>query len=258
MGNKRAAEEAYRKAIQLKPDFAEVYTHLSPLLKESGRTSEAEAVLRQGVEHCPKAPRIHSYLGQLLTELRRNSEALQQFRLAVDIMPSYSEARVGMAAQQRIASRNDSGLLGEAIRNNSLAIEFDPDNESAYFGLGLCYRDRGDWKNAESSFREAIRCDDHMGASWFYRAVALRHLGADSEEILASLRNAESNGHKRLYVKLECAKVFAAGGYTADALAALRDAAKANGGTLPRKLVVDPAFTVIRKHNEFLQLTTSG
>ena len=258
MGNAREAEQAYRKALELEPDFAEVYTYLSPLLKANGRASDSEAVLRQGLEHCPKAPRIHSYLGQLMTEQRRNAEALYHYKIAVELMPSYSEARVGLAVQQRLSSRlssqKDAGLLAEAIRNNCLALEFDPGNESAYFGLGMCYREREDWKNAELSFREAIRCDPRMGAAWFYRAVALRHLGADSEEVLAALETAEIDGYKRFPVKLECAKVFAEGGYTADAFAALRDAAKVNGGLLPYNIARDPAFRSIKGHKEFVEL----
>jgi tetratricopeptide (TPR) repeat protein len=254
MGDLPKAEEAYRKALSLKPDLVVVYTYLSVLLETDNRPSDAEAVLRQGVKCCPMAPRIHSYLGQLLTQQRKNPDALYHFQIAVQLMPSYSEAQVGLAAQQRLLSRKDSDLLDEAIKNNKLALEFEPGNESAYFGLAMCYRQREDWKNAVSTFGEAIRCDPKMGAAWYYCAEAQRHLGVDTEEVLASFRRAEANGYNRFRVQLECAKVFAEGGYISDAFAALQAAATARG-VLPYGVAKDPAFSSIRSDKRFLELT---
>jgi Flp pilus assembly protein TadD len=50
-GNYREAEEALRKAVSLKPNFAEGYYHLGNFLKSQGKESEAQEAFRKAKQY---------------------------------------------------------------------------------------------------------------------------------------------------------------------------------------------------------------
>ena len=53
LGNLQEAELAYRKTIEIKPDYADVYLNLGILLKNIGKLKEAELSTRKAIEHNP-------------------------------------------------------------------------------------------------------------------------------------------------------------------------------------------------------------
>ena len=56
------AETSYRKAIALKPDYAEAHNNLGNILKEQGKLDESEACFRQAIELKPDFAEAHSNL----------------------------------------------------------------------------------------------------------------------------------------------------------------------------------------------------
>ncbi|MEO7029235.1 MAG: tetratricopeptide repeat protein [Acidobacteriaceae bacterium] len=197
LGDLAGAKEMYEKAIELGPDIAAAYCFLARLLERKGDRKEAEKVLRKAAGRCPKDAHVHSYLGQILGSTRRNVEALDEFATAVKLMPSYVEARVGLAMQQRILGRNDAQLLEEAIKNNRKAVENDPGCASGYYGLGMCYMSKKDWETAEENFQEATRCNSKMGTAWYHRALANHYSRGALVQTLLYLVQAEQSGYDR-------------------------------------------------------------
>ena len=53
LGKLKDAELSNRKAIKLKPDYAEAYSNLGILLKDLGKLKEAEIITRKAIELKP-------------------------------------------------------------------------------------------------------------------------------------------------------------------------------------------------------------
>ena len=63
LGRLDEAEASYRKAIALKPDYAEAHNNLGNTLQEQGRLDEAETSLRQAITLKPDYAEAHNNLG---------------------------------------------------------------------------------------------------------------------------------------------------------------------------------------------------
>jgi tetratricopeptide (TPR) repeat protein len=197
LGDFAGAKKLYEKAIELRPDMPEPYGFLARLLERKGDRKEAENVLRKAAERCPNDAHVHSYLGQILGSTHRNGEALHEFAIAVELKPSYAEARVGLAMQQRILGRNDAHLIEEAIKNNRIAVEIDPELASGYYGLGMCYMRKKDWESADENFQKATSCNPKMAPAWFHRALANYYGKGPLFETLKYIVQAEKSGYDK-------------------------------------------------------------
>jgi len=199
------AEKAYRKAIELGPNMPEAYAYLSKLLQEMKRSEdEVEQILRDGIAVFPENARLRSFLGSFLSgkEQKRNREALEQFEKAISYEPSYIEARVGLAAQERLLRRNNPQLLDRAIENNNRVIEVDPNVPEAHFGLGLCYLNKASvaphderihyFQLAAHSFDKATKLRPDYAAAYYHRAIAIEQSAGSRTEAIQCAEKART------------------------------------------------------------------
>ena|SRR3989442_2415319 len=88
LGEKEAAREAFRKAIELDESYAEAHFNLGLLLATDGQNEEAERLLRKATQLDPNSHEAHGRLGILLQELGKHSEAEDELRRAIEINPT--------------------------------------------------------------------------------------------------------------------------------------------------------------------------
>lgn len=93
MGERDAAgaEAAFRQALKLVPDFAEVHANLGLLLDQGKRWAEAEVHYRRALELSPEQMLTQLNFGTMLVRQKRFEEAEQAFRLALILAPEQPE-----------------------------------------------------------------------------------------------------------------------------------------------------------------------
>jgi tetratricopeptide (TPR) repeat protein len=91
------AEACYWRALALRPDALQLYLNLGVLLNKAKRFDEAEAVYQQALRVAPDAPAAWSYLGVLYACMQREDEAEQCHRTALRCDSAYSQARFNLA-----------------------------------------------------------------------------------------------------------------------------------------------------------------
>ena len=69
LGKSQDAELSYRKAIEIKPDYAEARYNLGNLLKGLGNLKDAELSYRKAIEIKPDLAEAHYNLGNVLNDL---------------------------------------------------------------------------------------------------------------------------------------------------------------------------------------------
>ncbi len=132
LGKLKEAEISYRKAIELKPDFAESYYNLGLILKDLEQLKKAEESYRKAIELNPNFAEAHSNLGGILKDLGNLQAAALSTRKALKLKPNYAKAYF----QEGIILK----LLGrykDAIQSFNKASEIEPRNAKYYAFRGL-------------------------------------------------------------------------------------------------------------------------
>ena len=80
LGKSQEAELSYRKAIEIKSDYAEAHYNLGNILIDLRKLKEAELSTRKAIEIKPDFADAHSNLGNVLKDLGQLQEAELSFR----------------------------------------------------------------------------------------------------------------------------------------------------------------------------------
>jgi tetratricopeptide (TPR) repeat protein len=158
------AVASYRQAISIKPDFAMAHMNLGDTLLALGRLDEAARSYRRVLHFRPDSVEAHNNLGNALRDSGRLEEAAASYRRAVAIRPDYAKLHNNLGN-----ALLDLGRIEEAVASYSHALELEPDFAKAHSNLGSAFRELAKLDEAEASYR---------------RALAIR---ADSSEILTNL-----------------------------------------------------------------------
>ena len=86
------AVESYRKALSLKPDYAEAHNNIGNVLKDQGKLDEAIQHYRQAILINPNDAVAYSSLGSVLKDQNRLDEALANYRLALNAKRDWKES----------------------------------------------------------------------------------------------------------------------------------------------------------------------
>lgn len=100
------AEAAFRKAVELKPDFTEAHSALSVVLYEKGSREEAVSEAAKAVETAPDNARLQFSLGVMYADTGRMAEAKETLLKAESLDPTNAEVEyqlgtLAVAANQK-------------------------------------------------------------------------------------------------------------------------------------------------------------
>jgi tetratricopeptide (TPR) repeat protein len=86
------AENEFKRAIELNPNYASAHQWYSELLARLGRNEEALAEIKKAYELDPFSTAVNMNLGLRYADVRRVDEALNQFKKTIEISPNYPMA----------------------------------------------------------------------------------------------------------------------------------------------------------------------
>jgi len=127
-------EAAIDKALELDDQLGEVYATLGQFQRIKRDPAAAEVAYKRALELNPNYATAHHWYGLLLGRLGRDEEALARLRKARELDPlsAIINFSVGAAHQQ-------SGRFDEALAQYKKVIEIDPAFAIAYVGIGNFY-----------------------------------------------------------------------------------------------------------------------
>jgi tetratricopeptide (TPR) repeat protein len=108
----RAAESAYRRALERDPAFLAAYINLGCLLQARGRPADAERVYREAIVRFCDEPLLHFNLGTALEDLGRPDEAARAYAQALALDADFADAHYNLARIHEARGRTQ-----EAIRH---------------------------------------------------------------------------------------------------------------------------------------------
>jgi Flp pilus assembly protein TadD len=206
-GGLDAAAGAFRRAITLRPEWAQAHSNLGVVLVKQGRTDDAVTAFRRAVElrgdwveaHAnlggalktlgdiggafgraaamrPDDPSGHFNLGLALLEQQSVDQAIAAFRRAVALKPDLAEAynNLGVAAVRL-------GNLDDAVDAFRHAVSLRGDLPGAHLNLGNLLRQRGDVEGAIAAYRQALALQPDYPVARFALSLALLARGEYEE-----------------------------------------------------------------------------
>ena len=132
----REAEQAFVKAISLRPDYPEALMNLATVRRNRGNLEDAERLLRRSLELRPNWADAQINLANVALAQGRFEEATKLFSSALQAEPGYVHLYESFA---RAASR--AGKLDEAAAAFRRLLSFDPDNVVSRHLLAACTSD---------------------------------------------------------------------------------------------------------------------
>jgi tetratricopeptide (TPR) repeat protein len=184
LNHQRKPEEAvaaYRKAIEIQP-IAYNYSNLGVALLNQGKYEEAVAAQRKAIELKPNFGAFYDNLGAALQHQGKNEEAMAAHRKAIELDPANASAHYNLGIMLKSQGKNE-----EAMASYRKAIQFKPDFSEAYNNLGLCLKDEKKYEEAIAAYRKAIDLKPDDPNPYNNLGFALMQLGKD-EEAIAALR----------------------------------------------------------------------
>ena len=95
--DRRAAIDAYERAIAADPGHVDARVNLGSALHEEGRLQEAERAYREAIEACGDEPLLLYNLGVLLEDMGRKTEAFEAYKFAVRADPGLADGHYNLA-----------------------------------------------------------------------------------------------------------------------------------------------------------------
>jgi tetratricopeptide (TPR) repeat protein len=165
------AIEAYTKAIELRPFYADAHVGLGDAKAAKGDIDGAITAYQKALVYNTVNPRVHMSLGKIYyTEKGLYYEAVTAYKRAIDLDPASVEARMGLGEVYE-----DKGLYKEAIEEYRKVMEADANHTGALYNLALVY-EKVDPREAIGHWERYIALAAQLPGEKDWVDVARQHL----------------------------------------------------------------------------------
>lgn len=165
------AVEAYGKALELRPFFAEAHVGLGDARAAKGDVDGAVSAYQKALQHNPLNPKVHVSLGRIYYgEKGLYYESVTAYKKAIELDPAFVDARMGLAEVFE-----DKGLYQDAIGEYRRVVEQDPRHTGALYNLALVY-EKVDPREAVSLWERYIQLAGSQPSEKDWVDVARLHL----------------------------------------------------------------------------------
>jgi len=154
------AEQAYKKALTLKPEFPEALSNLASLLDRLGRLPEAEATYRRALKLLPGHPLILVNMAVVLEQTGRIAESIESLQRAVAADPTHADWFYDLGRLQCGLGNHE-----EALTVLGKAISLEPGHAKAQCEIGNVLLAQGKPEEALAAFARTIEIDPTFAAA---------------------------------------------------------------------------------------------
>ena len=154
LGDKTAAEAAYKKALEIKPDLENASTELSALYEDLGRTDDALAVATAGLSAHPDSAPLLENAGVALATKGDQDGARQKLEQAAKLAAS------NPMVQLTLAHWLNAWHTKDAPPHLDAALNLAKDDYGMIASIGLEYRLAGEFPSCVKTFDRAVAMKD--------------------------------------------------------------------------------------------------
>ncbi|XP_075945746.1 protein O-mannosyl-transferase TMTC3 isoform X2 [Anarhichas minor] len=148
------ADQLYRQAISMRPDFKQAYISRGELLLKMNKLTEARDAYLRALELDRTNADLWYNLAIVNIEMKDPSEALKNFNHALELNPRHKLALFNSALLMQ--ESGEPKFWPEANRRFLTYVEEEPEDANGYFNLGMLAMDANENAAAERWMRKAI------------------------------------------------------------------------------------------------------
>lgn len=174
------ALSAYDKAIQIQPNYWEAWIGRAQTLASLGRYEEAIEAFDAVIEIRPNELEAWDGRGNIQVKLEQYSEAIASFEKALKLQPNHAPAWY-----QRGWALHNLGRYEEAVESYDKAVEFQPDFHQAWYQRGNALVNLQQHQEAIDSYEEAVEFQPNFHPAWYSQGIALNHQGRYEDAVTA-------------------------------------------------------------------------
>lgn len=163
------ADQLYRQAISMRPDFKQAYISRGELLLKMNKLTEARDAYLRALDLDKTNADLWYNLAIVHIEMKEPHEALANFNHALELSPRHKLALFNSALLMQEAG--DPKFWPEANRRFLLYVEEEPQDANGYFNLGMLAMDANEDEAAERWMKKAIRLQPGFRSALFNLAL---------------------------------------------------------------------------------------
>ena len=192
------AEQHFKRAIQLKPDYATAHQWYSAMLAAMGRFDESNAEALRAHELEPFSLTINSDLGRHLYYARKFDHAIAAHRKTLEMDRNFPRGHVelGYVLAQ-------TGRHAEALSEFQQALSLDKDSINALVGLGYTYALSGKKEQALQVIEQLKKLAERHYISPYHFAVIYISLGEREQALTYLEKAADERFNLMIFLKVE-------------------------------------------------------
>jgi tetratricopeptide (TPR) repeat protein len=189
-----AAAVRFKRAVSLKPDFADSHFELGLLYSRNpgtlqGALSEYERAVAIGYSH----PEIFRNLGSVCTKLGKYDDAVSYLNKALEMNPNYADAYFQLADAFRKSGRAEEAATAtrkfQELNSTALDQKQRQTKAQALYEQGTELLKANDLAKAYAAFKSAAETLPQFDAP-LYRMAQLEYLHDDNQHAVAHIRQA--------------------------------------------------------------------
>ena len=173
-----AAILQFRRALEIKPDYAPAHQNLGNTLNRLSRFDEALSHFRAAARLQPDSAQLRAGIGTVLARLGRCDEALAEYTKALEIEPGFAMGHNNLGNILL-----DMGRQDEALAHYRQAAKFDPNFAMAHYNLAKLLVDRGDFDEALWHYQQLVRIDPNSSLAHDGLGAALSRMSRFGESL---------------------------------------------------------------------------
>ncbi len=221
-GELEKAVEAFNKATQLKPDYADAYQRMSEVSMQLEVPADDLKDCIGNVQKDPNNTNAHMKLG--MTYYKRNlfDEAKREYETVIGLDPKNTDAYFNLGVLHQ-----DFGSHDKAVEMYKKAVEFSPNHDKAHFNLGIAFYQTGHLEASVSEYKRVIEINPRYTDAYVNLGIVYFVKG-DYKSALVVLKKALSFGSNTAKVHYYLGNVYYKMDKTDKAIAEYNRAIEAN------------------------------
>ena len=186
MGKYEEAIQAYDKAIEIDPRYADAWNNKGAVLENMGKYDEAIQACDKAIEINPQFADAWNNKGFALENMGRYDEAMQAYDKVIEIDPQFA-----YAWNNKGTVFYNFGKYDEAVQAYNKAIEINPLSADAWNGKGSVLYELAKYGEAIQYYDKAIEINPQFDIAWDNKGNALDQIGRHEEAIVCHNKAAE-------------------------------------------------------------------
>ncbi|XP_054845395.1 protein O-mannosyl-transferase TMTC3 isoform X1 [Eublepharis macularius] len=163
------ADQLYRQAISMRPDFKQAYISRGELLLKMNKPMQAKEAYLRALELDRSNADLWYNLAIVYIELKDPTEALNNFNRALELNPNHKLALFNSALLMQ--ESGDARLRPEAKKRLLSYVSEEPQDANGYFNLGMLAMDDKKDAEAETWMKKAIKLQASFRSALFNLAL---------------------------------------------------------------------------------------